>query len=290
MLRFLSFVCELLAGLCALISPVAVFHWLLQILNIAEIAKQVSLLNPFFDPMNAVVELFIKTPPLNYGGQEFSTTQGVLACMMTGAFFLLNACAETLKSGDEQLSVRTQEHRRNKQIRKIRTAELKSQQQTVTRRHVFAYLEYDFSACPAGATIIHEMMSRAGGNPLERQECGLTLEFPSLEGAFSFCSETSQRILRHYATLRPIDPQPPFRLALQALDGDTSKTAAIAETRKLIRYMDKNQIIFSQDVKLLMEASKFQPACSYRSLGLYEMGGMQQELFQLFTGKSAGAL
>jgi hypothetical protein len=104
--------------------------------------------------------------------------------------------------------------------------------------------------------------------------------------------EASQAILSYYATLRPIDPQPPFHIALHALSADLPTDEGVALTRNLVRYSGPNQILCSQDVKTLLELNGLSLLYGYQSVGLYSTRGTRSmEMFRLsFIKPSSSSL
>lgn len=290
MLRYIYTLCELLSAVCAIISPVAIFHWLLRIINFQGVASLVNMLNPVFDPLNAIVEFVVKAPPLSYGGHQYSTTQGVLACVMTGAFFLFNFVAESLKASEQRMEVSRQAEQQRKRLQKLRDDQSKKQKFVTTNRRIYLVLDYDFQACPEGGAQWESTYARYHGKVLASYHNSLALEFDSIEQVVSYCMGAAQGILGHYATLRPLDPQPPFKVGIQSLDAEISTGAGVTATRKLISYVGPNQVIFSQEIRAMLESQGIDKAYRYQSIGMYAMeGGYQQELYRLYFTKPSAS-
>jgi hypothetical protein len=286
MFRFLYTMCDLISAVCAIISPVAIFHWLFKIMNFNAIAAQVNLLNPVFDPLNAFVEFFVKMPPLNYGGHAYSTTQGLLACLMTGGFFAFNFFSESLKATEQRLDVHQQAEVQKRRLQKLQNEQTKVQKTITTNRRMYVAIEYDFLNCPIGSTCLEETFPKYGGKVLSRGADSLSLEFDNMSNIFQYCMDVSQGILSYYATLRPVDPQPPFKIGIHTLDADISTSAAVAETRKLNIFVGPNQVLFSQAVKAMIDANGQNMTYRFQSIGMYALeGATQQELFRLFFTK-----
>lgn len=290
MLRYFYTLCELVSAVCAIISPVAIFHWLLRIINFQGVASFVNSLNPVFDPLNALLEFFIKTPPLSYDGHQYSTTQGVLACVMTAGFFLFNFIAESLKATEQRMDVSKQAAQQNRRLQKLRAEQDKKQKNVTTNRRIFAVVDYDFTACPTGGSHLDGAYGQYGGKVVASYSDSMALEFDAIQNAVEYCMHASQAMLGYYATLRPLDPQPPFKISLHSLDAEISTGAAVTATRKLISYVGPNQVIFSNDIWTMMEASGLEKAYRYQSIGMYAMdGGYQQELYRLFFNKPSSS-
>ncbi len=290
MFRFLYTMSDLLSAVCAIISPVAIFHWLLRIVNIQALASAVNTLNPVFDPLNALVELLVKTPPLSYGGHEYSTTQGLLACLMTGGFFVFNLISESLKANEQRMDVAKQAEIQRRRLQKLKSEETKVQKDITTNRRLYVVVDYDFMACPTGSASLENSCVRNGGKVLGSNAASLSLEFDSIASVFQYCMEASQGILSYYATLRPAEPQPPFKIGMHATDRSWSAAASVEEARKLSRFIGPNQVLFSNEVKAMLEANGLGMAYRYQSIGMYALEGTgQQELFRLFFTKPSNS-
>lgn len=291
MLRFLYTFCDLLAAISAIISPVAIFHWLGKLVKVQAVQEMLASLDPFFNPLNALVEVFIKTPPITYGGNSVSSTQGVLACLLTGLFFMLNFISETLKASEQRLDVTKQSLQQKRRLQKIRDEQQSQQKQVLTNRRIYVYVNYDSQACTTGAGYFEAAFVKHNGKMLEAYANTLCLEFDSVGSALQYCLDAAQAVLSYYATLRPIDSQPPFQIGINAVDAAQPTQEGIAESRKLIRYGGPNQVIFSQDIRTLLESKGLSMDYKYQSIGIYSFGGtQQQELFRLFFTKPAGGL
>jgi hypothetical protein len=86
--------------------------------------------------------------------------------------------------------------------------------------------------------------------------------------------------------LRPMDPQPPFRMAVHCVDTDFSLAAALGETRRLTSFAGQNQILISQETKALMEAQGLTSRYSFQTVGVYALeDGRQVEMYRLISRK-----
>lgn len=291
MLRFLYILCEVLAAVSAIISPVAIVHWLLRIINVPSVTEHITALTSFFEPVNAAVEFVIKTPPLVYNGHSYSTAQGVVGCLFTAMFFLLNFAAESLKAAEQRADIVKHSGEQRRRLQKICEEEQTSQQQVAENCIIYVQVDYDSQACLTGAGYLESAFSKNGGKMLHGYNDALSLAFDSVGQALKYCMDASQQLLSYYATLRPIDPQPPFRIALHALNADLPADEGVAAVRALVNYSGPNQVLFSQDIKTLLELNGLSMLYGYQSVGLYSVGGRRSiELFRLFFTKTSSSL
>ncbi len=289
MLRFLYTVCDLLAGLFAIVSPVAIMHWLAKVVRLVGTASFVEALNPVFDPINAILEIFIKSPPLMFQGEPIPTTQGVLAVLLTVSFFVFNFLSETLKAAEQRLDVTKQSLQQKHRLHQLKAEHQKQQKKASTNRRIQVQVVYDFQACPAGGTHLETTYGKYKGKVLDSTPSGIALQFETLEGAFKYALDASQAILSHYATLRPMDPQPSYQVAVHAVENALPVAEGVANTRKLVGFAGNNQVIFSQDIKAILETQGLFNMYHTQSLGMYAVEGRQQEIFRLFYKKREGA-
>lgn len=290
MFRFLYTMSDLMSAVCAIISPIAIFHWLLRIVNIQALASAVNVLNPVFDPLSALLELFVKLPPIHYGGHEYSTTQGLLACLMTAGFFVFNFISESLKASEQRMDVARQADIQKRRLQKLKSEENKVNKDVTTNRRLYVVVDYDFMGCPTGSACLETTYTRNGGKVLGSNGASMSLEFETISNVFQYCMDASQGILSYYATLRPAEPQPPFKIGVHATDCSWSVPASVEETRKLSRFIGPNQVLFSQDVKSILEANGLGLSYRYQSIGMYALEGVgQQELFRLFFTKPSNS-
>jgi hypothetical protein len=283
MLRFFYTVCDALAAVCAILSPVAILHWLLKITALPAAVPIVTALDPVFNPMNMMLASLIPTPPLMLNAQPVSTTQALLALGFTLGFFGLHSAAEILKSAEQRSDVRRQTREQQQRLAQIHRQESREQTRlTAIHWRIYAYIRYEASACPSGTALLEQTATRHQAQTLDRTADAITLEFPELESALRTCREMAGALLSHYAALRPADPQPPFTIGLHAVDGSVVSVAtALHETARITGFGGRNQIVFSEAIKRLLDARQASAGPS-QSLGLYVLNeGRQEEIFRL---------
>ncbi len=285
MLRILYIFCDVLAALFAVISPVAIFHWLLLAVNNKALNPFLGPLTQLFAPLNATVQLFITPPVLYFNRQEISTTQGIVACVFTVLFFGLSILSEYFKTIEQRRDLEHQAELQRTRLKRLHALQETRQKKLVTNRWYLVQVNYDSSHCPAGAQLLEQGPARQAGKPLDRDFSDFTLEFSSLSQSIHYALTASQAVLSHYALLRPKDPQPPFRIGIHVLDRETTFEAALQEMQRLTSFAGSNSIVFSQSVRETLEAEGQSLAYKFQSMGLYTVGGREQELYRLFNAK-----
>lgn len=285
MLRFLYILCDWIAGVLAITSPIAVFHWLAKLTDIKQIQPYANMLDPIFGPLNQLFSVFIQAPVLHYNGQTIPTTQGIVAAIMTLGFFIFNICSEYLKATEQRLDVATQAFTQRRRLQQLKSEQKNLQQQMTGNRKIYVYVQYGFRECPSGSSYFETSYTRLGGKIHENTAQNLVMEFESLEKAFQFSLSATQGILNYYTTLRPIDPQPDFNIAIQGIEANLSVNEAFVLIRKLVSFAGKNQIIFGPEVNALMREHNLNGRYHFQSVGVYSLEGRQSELFRLFYEK-----
>lgn len=283
MLRTLYIICDILAAVFAIISPVAIFHWLLRAVNLPLIGPYLEPLNNFFNPFNGLMTLLFHPPAIQYNDQNIATEQGVFACMLTGGFFLLTYVSEYLKTTEQQQEVSYHAEIQRQRLRKLKDEQVRTHRKVVTSRRFLVHINYDFTTCPMGGDVLERSYPKHAGNPLERFPNYMTIEFPTLQQGIQYSMEASQSILAYYATLRPIDQQPAFRVGIHAVDAEIPAGEANAEARRLVGFAGPNHVVFTQEVREVLEANGQSLAYHFQSLGMYAIEGRQQELYKLFN-------
>src|SRR5689334_14551328 len=134
MLRFLYTICDLISGLLAIASPVAIFHWLFKLTGVKAMVPVIILLNPVFEPLDTLLNFFIQLPVLHYNGPTVPTTRGGLACLMTLGFFIFSFSSEYLKTAEQCLDVAHQANLQKRRLKQLKSGQQHLQKQITTDR------------------------------------------------------------------------------------------------------------------------------------------------------------
>ena len=268
-------------------SPIVIFHWLLKVVDLAPLRGVVNSFDPVFAPMNAFLEVFIKLPSLTFNGHSYSTTPGLLAILLTCFFFLFNFLSETIKVSEQRLNVQLDVQAQRRRLKKLQEEQRRKERALPDEMKIFVFVDYDVLACPELGEKIEQSLTQESGHVHSRMFNEMALEFKNIEQGLRFVLGISQNILAHYATLRPLDPQPPFRMSLHGVDKAMSISMSVSESRKLVQFVVHNQIIISNSAKQLLDACGTSIPYRLQSMGVYSLETGERELFRLFAGKQS---
>lgn len=285
MLRFLYTTLALLAGIMAILSPIAILHWLMTAVGHPSTTGVVEALNPFFSPLNSLLSLILPLPDLYFQGRAVPTTQGALAALLTLGFFALTYLSESLKALEQRLDVTQKALAQRVQMQRLQAQAQQERKKISGNRRILVHVQYDFQNFPPGSTPFEAQYATRNGKVLQTWPDSLGLEFDTLENALQYSLDTSQSVLSHYATLRPMDPQPPYRLAIHVVPPDWSPQDGLLQCSYLSQFAAPNQVVFSQDTLQLMDALGIQQNYHHQSLGMYALNQQNIELFRLYYQK-----
>jgi hypothetical protein len=284
MLRLFASCLEVLATIFALLSPVAILHWLVRAAGGAAVAPYLQPLNVTFDPLNHVIDAMIQLPHVTYNGQDVSITQGIQGALLTGLFFLCSAIANQLKKTDQQADVLNMQMqyqaRKRLQAEQARKQNLKMLQ----GRTYFAFIDFPFLQFPQLCAYFENYTDR-GGTRLEVTPQGWFLQFQELDQAIQYADSTTQRVTTYYSGLRPLDPQPPFKIGIHAEHEHIPQALCMEKTAAIVRFAQPHKTVLSLDVAAILRAraslGQSQPYLIH-SLGYFCLStGQDAEIFQL---------
>lgn len=285
MLKLLALFLDLLSVLFALLAPIAIVHWLLGILAVPQLAGFVQVLAGFFQPMNGLLESVVGSyvPHVAYEGRDITVTQGILGFLFTLVFFLLAGLATATRGLDKKQAVASSLKRSHARMQQQAVVQAAQDRKTSSATRILIEILYPFDEMPEGSRAFAGF-AEGGGRLISSRPEAWVLMFESCPPALDYAIAAGTALRRHYATLRPMDPQPPFRMALHTSEPtDTATREGVGYLHLILRYAGENQIVFSQ---ALQEGVTLQaPAKAYdiQSMGLFDLGTQgQQEIFRLF--------
>ncbi len=282
MLRFLYTVLDIIATVCAVISPVAIVHWLLKSIQLALLGPFIEALDPVFSPLNLLLEVFIQLPNLQFMDQSVPLTQGALGILFTLGFFIFNFASNSLRVADQKLTVAHDLKMEQRRMAKILKEQERVQRKISTNRQVFVWVNFDFTQNTNATSILETTFARHSADVRERDLEHMLLEFQTLDHALQYVLQCQDAILKHYATLRPIDPKPPFTFGINSFEITSDPEVGIALAQQLSKYAGKNQILFSKDAHDLLAALGLTAQYKFQSQGFYDFLGLKkQEVFRL---------
>lgn len=319
MLRFMYIMLDILGSIMALLSPVCIIHWLIettpQTQGIAPFVQPLDILfaplnemfRPLFEmglaglngvlfkPLLGVMSGVLMATPLagkvpseipyiisTSDGTQVPITQGILGFVFTLVFFACSAGSQMLKAAEQRIDVTQKDFQQRRRLQQLQSQQQKKEKKAVTNRALMVYIHCNFQENPTSTAYFEDLYPKYGGHAQEITPDSMLIEFKTLEGSLKYCIEAAQQVLRYYATLRPMDSQPPFHVGIHAYEVGSSHEKGLRWCRQLIRYAGDNQMVFSPSVKDMMSALgqmqmfKFQPQGYYQ----FDDGGVQ-EIYRL---------
>lgn len=286
---------DALAILCVFLSPIAVVHWLLRSFASKEVMGWISPLNALFDPLNNMLfnvldplipaltfGAFQHMPSLHWAGKDVPVTQGILSFLFTLMYFVFSTLAVLVRSLESFLQQTGDNIRYQTQLQQKKSQAQNEIVQKAKNSHIHVLLLYPFYEHRQGAELFGTYQNHRG-KMLHALTEEVLIEFSSPADALKYCIEASRSLMAYYITLRPMDPQPPFRMVLHSIDNLSETTGSMEHCRRLSSYCADNKIILSHPTKILLDYHKLHEQYRYFGLGLYEINGKTEDIYILET-------
>ena len=243
----------------------------------------VQALDPFFNPLNDILQAFVHPPPMMVEGKPVSTIQAVLAAAFTVGFFVSHSLTEALRTLEQRLDMNRHTNAQRQELQRIQQREAKKKQQlTHTTWRIYARLHYNVTQCAVGSDRAGEAAKDYQARIVIWDDEAMVMEFTQLEQALQACQGIARTLLGYYATLRPADPQPPFTLGIHAFDPNTPLDTGLREVGRVVGFGGRNELVISETVKTLMDAQQLSAKYTAFSMGLYILGeGKQEEIYRI---------
>ncbi len=277
-----------IGSICALITPIAIAHWLLKATHVTGAAPFVKILDPFLMPLNTIVSNIAHTPPLTVNGQTIPTEPALVALGFTILFFIFSILAESLKTAEQRAIVMQESMVQAERFRQNQLANEKHRGQVVAAgQRILLNIGYNFPQCEEGAKLIRKTFEQFQPRILHSLDNRMILQFSSLDYVFRYTLEVDNILKRFYKSLRPMDPHPALFLTIHATASELNPTTTAEEVEKIAQFAAPHQIMFSQSVKDLMDAERISAQYEFQTTGLYNISGKQAEIFRLFKKREA---
>lgn len=284
MLRFFRYLCNGIAGICAFLSPLAIFHWLIGIFGLPITQPFINMLAPFFEPFNKLVGALVTVDPMTFAGNTIHLEQPMLGILFTVISFAtaymgsllksvedkVNAAEALLKSHQQQL----QQTRKSSQERRLNQAR---------DYDVYVYIKFLFQSDAKVQQLIQTYPEFNGQRILSEPET-LLLRFRDIRQAMEYCLTLSNKTLAYYRlTSNGTQPPPqPYYVSLHASDPREDVIESHQHCHKIIGYASDNQILFSENVMNVLQAHNLAEAYKFQSQGMYETRvGRPEEIYRL---------
>lgn len=285
MFRFAYKLLDLLASACALLSPIAIVHWLIGLGMGPHGADWFPFLSHFFAPLNATMDHIFHPKPLDFEGQTVSISQCIVAIVFTGLFFIFQTASKMLKVVDKQIQVA--QARVTEQVRRKKVAVVEQKKKVIASFSLLIVkVQYPFETHPELANLF-QAHTTFGGTALEQTPDLLVLEFSRPTDALEYCLTSVRGLLRQYAQLRPVDTKPPFSVVIHAVQPQEDLQQGLDKCDLIRPYGGQNQIMLSAEMVAVIKAQGLSGQYKCNSLGLYHSQNHQElEVFTLQTDVS----
>ena len=182
------------------------------------------------------------------------------------------------------MDVSKQDLIQRRRIKQLQTEQHKKETRAVTNKNVMVCVLCDFQQNATTAGYFEQLYARHQGFARDMTPDVMGFEFQQVDQALRFCQEAGQNVTKYYATLRPIDSQPPFRIGIHTHDKNDAPDLTLRYCRSLAKYASDNQSVLSESVKNMLDASKQSNAFPLSPLGAYYLEGIgAQDLYSLTT-------
>ncbi|MGE0201607.1 MAG: hypothetical protein AB7P76_11640 [Candidatus Melainabacteria bacterium] len=298
MIRIVSNTLETTGSIFALLSPITICHWLAKSSGMTKFFQAASdALDLFFTPLNMIVSAALSPIPgvmvaghlwslsgtVHFGDTDISLVQGILGIIFAVIFIACNTAAKAVLATGQRVQVSREMVDRKMHQMKLESIKQQNQNKARLDQRVVVFVRYEFSANPNGANIFENLFRRYNGHVMDINSDSLTLDFANLDQALKYCKEAANTVNDYYATLRPMDPKPPFRMGVFTpnMNGKVDPLRLMRLGDQVARYAQENHVIVTQGVFQLLEALHQTGLHVTYPIGLYDLEGGKQYLYEL---------
>lgn len=282
MLRFLYTVCDWLGTFFAILSPIIIIDWLAKATKIKLFEPVHAILSPMTDPLNQTVDMIVHLPPMHFNGQQVELTQGLLGIAFTGCFFVCSLTAQMARAADQKIKVTKEVMSQHVRMQQIKAQEAQKKKKNTAHHELMVFVVCNYQTHPPTGTIFETGISRYSGKSHEANEDCMLIAFPNAANGVRFALESGRAVIEAYQKLRPLDPQPPFRIGLHAAHDEDNTSTRRAICNQVIQYASKNEIVFTQQAKEYLEGLGQLDQYKHHPIGTYNFAGAgSQDVFKL---------
>ncbi|MEB3206568.1 MAG: hypothetical protein VKK59_04385 [Vampirovibrionales bacterium] len=299
MLRLIAKICHVIGVACLVLAPIAIVHWVIRLIHPPELMDFIALGNILILPPADMLDRLIPIlPRIIFQEHLLSSSELILSFGLTVTFSVLYSFERFILDLDEKFK----SNRIAKKMDKALKISHNQKNVILLKRHhdfnkFLVLIEYPFDQ-PGAISRYFDTFINFQANPItsgiSRKTQHLLLDFNSAEKAVLYAMEASRNLLVYYATLRPAEPKPPFKIVLHAI---SSKTNFLDPTMtgaclQLIKYAKPNQVILSSNMKVTIDSMLINRTSHLKvkleSMGLYSTSNNEtEEIFHLLSAKSA---
>jgi hypothetical protein len=290
MLKVLAIFCDIISTLLVLLSPLTIFHWLMRTFNPPDLEGFIKALNGFYDPLNRMLEGavpmltlgFLKSmPTLTWMGKTLPVTEGILSGIFIFLYFVFVYLSTLVRMTDKQIENTASIIKYNQESLMKQEEKKKEVKKVVKNVRVLVILSYSFSQNATAAEMFNTY-GRHGAHLVQAFPSDLLIEFTQPEHALDYAQQSARNVMNYYASLRPMDPQPPFKLALHVVGEQANLNQETEFCRQMVYFTGNNKITFSDAFRLVLDARGIALNYRYSSLGFYQFDqNVGSELYNL---------
>ena len=268
----------LLSGLCAILSPLCVVHWLCHISPNEQLQKLVAFMDPVFLPASKVVNALL--PPVIYQwlGAESNVGQGILSVFLTGMVILTAFLSKMVQVVETQNKLRHNRHIQQSIMRET-LARRTQQERIINTANRLVVLLKHFN--PDQLNNVLARVQQGQFEVLMQSDDKCIVLYHSIENGLDAIRQSALWVNQHLRQLRPIDAKPDFRFVAHAIDAQTHPQEAAQLCQGLEVFCQSNQVLCTQSVSDVMRLKKLPGELT--SLGYYDLAQTTNgiELFRL---------
>lgn len=284
-----------LATVFVFLAPLAVIHWLLKSFGVQGIDWFLNPLNVVFMPLDMMFDTLVNPlvpmlsfghfqhiPNLKWAGREIPVTQGLLSFVLTFCYFVFSYAATVLKALEKGVK-NTTENLQHRYVAQKREVQEKTQQRSIAEgSRVLLLLAYPFYENRVGADLFNTF-GRFNGKLIQAMSHDVLLEFQKPTDALEYCMDASRALSSYYITLRPMDPQPPFKMSLHVIQKLEDTNSALGHCRIIAGYCPDNKVVLSSAAKTVLDYNGLNQTYRYFPTGIYEINGKSEDVYTLET-------
>jgi hypothetical protein len=278
MLWYVRSLLGLISGLCAILSPICVVHWLCRISPNESLQKLVSFMDPVFLPVSHKINALLPAVIYQWFGTEASVGQGVLSVLLTGMVILTAFLAKMVQVSETQNKLRHNRHIQQSIMRDT-LARRTQQERKVSSANKLVVLLKHFDPDQLGV-----IMARA-----QQGQCEVLLQsddksivlYNTIEQGLEAIRQSALWANQRMRQLRPMDTRPDYRFIAHAIDDLTHPQEAALFCQGLEVFCQSNNVLCTQSVSDVMRLKKLPGELI--SLGYYDLAQTDKniELFKL---------
>jgi hypothetical protein len=214
-------------------------------------------------------------------GKSLAVSEGILSGIFILLYFVFVYLATLIRMTDKQIENTASIIKYNQESLMKQEAKKQEVKRVIKNVRVLVILSYSFSQNATAAEMFNAY-GRQGAHLVQSFPSDLLLEFSQPEHAMEYVQQSARNVMNYYASLRPMDPQPPFKLALHVVGEQANLAQETEFCRQMVYFTGNNKITFSDAFKQVLDARGISVNYRFSSLGFYQFAqNVGSELYNL---------